>query len=420
MRGGSAGSATASRIPAPWIAWRSPPRTPSSATRPAPREIEFVLLGGSFAVEGGSARLALAGAPFGLTLDGDRVPSHVSVTLRPGQILTVAPPAAGVYAVLAAAGGFDVPTALGSLSLHPRARLGGLDGRPLREGDRLPLVLPQAPDGPELRLPPLPLEPEAAIRVVLGPQADHFARAKRSPASFPRRTGFRRRRTAWATASTAPAIPHARGFNIVSDGIATGSVQVPGSGEPIVLMADRQTAGGYPKIATVISADHRVLAQRRPGDPVRFAALEVEAAQELGAREGGARRFASRPGRSRSPGGLVAGGSSSAQPRGRGRGRLRRACDDAGRDDPTRPVRATRLLAGSVARGRALALLRGRHHHSPVGRRSCRSGGGGGRVPGAGAEAWLHGLHRSHRAAGLAAGGRSGRSGGALPVLVPC
>jgi 5-oxoprolinase (ATP-hydrolysing) subunit C len=247
---------------------------------PGAAGVEFVLLGGSFAVEGGSARLALAGAPFGLTLDGDRVPSHVSVTLRPGQILTLSPPAAGVYAVLAAAGGFDVPTALGSLSLHPRARLGGLDGRPLREGDRIPLVLPQAPDGPEFRLPPLPFEPEAAIRVVLGPQADHFADA--AIAAFlsatyrvsqeADRMGYR---------LNGPRIPHARGFNIVSDGIATGSVQVPGSGEPIVLMEDRQTAGGYPKIATVISADHRVLAQRRPGDPVRFAALEVEAAQAL-------------------------------------------------------------------------------------------------------------------------------------------
>jgi biotin-dependent carboxylase-like uncharacterized protein len=242
--------------------------------------IELVLLGGSFSVEGGSARLALAGAPFGLALDGDRILAHESVTLRSGQVVTAAPPPTGVYAVLAVSGGFDVPAALGSLSLHPRAGLGGFGGRPLREGDRLPLVLPQPPAGPELRLPPLSLEPKAAIRVVLGPQADHFAEeaidlflsATYRVSQEADRMGYR---------LSGPPIPHARGFNIVSDGIATGSVQVPGSGEPIVLMADRQTAGGYPKIATVISADHRVLAQRRPGEPVRFAALEVGAAQAL-------------------------------------------------------------------------------------------------------------------------------------------
>ena len=78
-----------------------------------------------------------------------------------------------------------------------------------------------------------------------------------------------------------PRIEHAHGFNIVSDGIVAGSVQVPGGGEPIVMMADRQTTGGYPKIATVVSADLRRLAQRRPGEGVRFAAIAVEEALAL-------------------------------------------------------------------------------------------------------------------------------------------
>ena len=245
---------------------------------PGAAAIEFILLGGSFGVEGGSARVALAGAPFALTQEGERIPSHASLTLRPGEALTVAPPPTGVYAVLAVAGGFDLPEALGSLSLHPRAGLGGFKGRPLRPGDRLPLHLPQAPEALELGLSPLALDPEAEIRVVLGPQADHFSDA--AIAGFlaatyrvsqeADRMGYR---------LNGPAIAHARGFNIVSDGIATGAVQVPGSGQPIVLMADRQTAGGYPKIATVISADLRVLAQRQPGDPVRFAVVDMRTAQ---------------------------------------------------------------------------------------------------------------------------------------------
>jgi allophanate hydrolase subunit 2 len=80
---------------------------------------------------------------------------------------------------------------------------------------------------------------------------------------------------------TGPRIEHSRGFNIVSDGIVSGSVQVPGSGEPIVMMADRQTTGGYPKIATVISADLRVLAQHRPGDSIRFEVIELGEAQRI-------------------------------------------------------------------------------------------------------------------------------------------
>ena len=80
---------------------------------------------------------------------------------------------------------------------------------------------------------------------------------------------------------TGPRIQHLNGYNIVSDGVVAGSVQVPGGGEPIVMMADRQTTGGYPKIATVISADLRVLAQRRPGQGVRFAAINIREAQRL-------------------------------------------------------------------------------------------------------------------------------------------
>ena len=193
--------------------------------------------------------------------------------------MTIGAAQAGVFAYLAAAGGFDLPPALGSLSLHPRAGLGGLGGRPLRPGDELPL-LGSPPDGPELTLPPVPLDREAPIRVVLGPQDDHFD--EETVAAFlstdyavsqeADRMGYR---------LSGPAIPHRSGFNIVSDGIVAGSVQVPGSGVPIVMMADHQTTGGYPKIATVVSADLRLLAQRRVGDLVRFAAISVEAAHGL-------------------------------------------------------------------------------------------------------------------------------------------
>jgi allophanate hydrolase subunit 2 len=141
-----------------------------------------------------------------------------------------------------------------------------------------------APAGPDLDLalsPELwPLDLDAPLRVVLGPQDDHFTQD--GVATF---LGGAYRVTAEADRMgyrlAGPRVEHREGFNIVSDGIVSGSVQIPGSGEPIVMMADRQTTGGYPKIATVISADLRLLAQRRPGDPVRFRAVPVEEAQAI-------------------------------------------------------------------------------------------------------------------------------------------
>jgi allophanate hydrolase len=121
---------------------------------------------------------------------------------------------------------------------------------------------------------------EQPVRVVLGPQADYFTDGAVktflssaytvSPQSD--RMGFR---------LEGPPLAHAKGYNIVSDGVMPGSIQVPGSGQPIVLMADHQTTGGYPKIATVISADLPVVGRRRPGRTIRFTAVEVQEAEEL-------------------------------------------------------------------------------------------------------------------------------------------
>jgi biotin-dependent carboxylase-like uncharacterized protein len=247
---------------------------------PGTAGIEFMLLGGAFTLVGMSARVALAGAPCPVTVDGNPAPHTVSLLLRDGQTLMIGPVQAGVFVYMAVEGGFALPAQLGSLSLHARARIGGLNGRALQAGDRLPLHREQASQRPELMLEPLALEAGAAIRVVLGPQDDYFCEAALQSflaASYAvsqqaDRMGYR---------LAGPRIAHALGYNIVSDGIVAGSVQVPGSGEPIVMMADRQTTGGYPKIATVISPDLRVIAQRRPGASVRFAAIDTAAATHL-------------------------------------------------------------------------------------------------------------------------------------------
>ncbi len=247
---------------------------------PGEGAIEFMLLGGSVEAEGGPVRLAYAGPPAALALDGEPVAPFASLALAPGQVLTVGPLQGGVYGYLAAGGGFDVPPQLGSVSLHRRAGLGGYRGRAFRAGDRVPLRPDPAPEAPRLALPPLAGEDAGPLRVVLGPQQGHFSEAGLATllsASYvvsaeADRMGYR---------LSGPRIEHAHGFNIVSDGIVAGSVQVPGGGEPIVMMADRQTTGGYPKIATVVSADLRRLAQRRPGEGVRFAAIAVEEALAL-------------------------------------------------------------------------------------------------------------------------------------------
>lgn len=240
--------------------------------QPGQGAIEFVLAGGRLQVSGGSARIALAGDSV-LKVDGSVVPPLTSATAHDGQVIELATARSGIFFYLAVAGGFSLAPTLGSLSLHHRSGIGGLEGRPLRAGDHLPLKAAD-PSGPELALPELPRAVAGPIRVVLGPQDDHFTAAGLATlinsdyviSEQADRMGMR---------LVGPPIEHsAKGFNIVSDGIATGAMQVPGNGQPLILLADRQTTGGYPKIATVISWDLPRLAQSRPGTKLRFATVE--------------------------------------------------------------------------------------------------------------------------------------------------
>jgi len=238
--------------------------------------IEFVNLGGTLTCSGGDLRIALAGADCPLSIDGAPVAAQTAAILREGQTAQIGHARSGTFAYLAVAGGFAIEPQLGSLSFHLRSRLGGLSGAPLRAGDRLPCRA-DAQAGELMHLPVGTPSAEQPIRVMLGPQDDYFtADAIRtflteeftvSPQAD--RMGFQ---------LTGPPIEHAKGFNIVSDGIVTGHVQVPGNGQPIVLMRDRQTAGGYPKIATVIGADLDRVAQLRPGSALRFRAVERDEA----------------------------------------------------------------------------------------------------------------------------------------------
>lgn len=247
--------------------------------------LEILAQGPTLEVAADSVRVALTGTQAGLEVRSEdaarAVPPWRSLRLHRGQTVRVGPLADSGCAYLAVEGGFDIAPCLGSLSTYVRGAIGGLHGRPLRRDDRLPLRLEGAGDRAEVRLQQVPdLGLDQAVRVVLGPQQDHFTEdsvetflsATYRVSRNADRMGFR---------LDGPALAHRDGYNIVSDGIVTGAVQVPGSGQPILLLADHQTTGGYPKIATVISADLPVVGRRRPGSAIRFAAVEVAEAEAI-------------------------------------------------------------------------------------------------------------------------------------------
>lgn len=245
---------------------------------PGAAALELVFAGIS-ARANGALQLALAGASADIECDGRVEQSHSSFILREGERLRIGPMNNGAYAVLAIAGGIAVPMALGSRSLDARAAIGGLDGRPLRAGDRIPLHPHSAPFLSRWSA-AVSLDRDAPIRVVLGPQDHAFTeRGLQTLIGRPFTVSHEINRMAYRLRG--PVIERIPGMELVSDGTLPGSIQVPPDGYPIVLMADRQTIGGYPKIATVIGEDLGKLAQRRPGEEVRFAAVSAREAREI-------------------------------------------------------------------------------------------------------------------------------------------
>lgn len=250
--------------------------------------LEISFLGPTLRVEAESVRIAYAGGATSLELFSSssssdpgaparRLPPLASVRLVRGQTIRIGGLTGSTVGYLAVEGGFAVTPFLGSTSTLPRAALGGFSGRPIAAGDCLALAAADAPERTELTLRTLDLAAPERCRVMLGPQADHFTPEGIetflstpwvvSPATD--RMGMR---------LEGPAIAHRGTVDIVTDGIAPGTVQVPGSGLPIVLLADRQTTGGYAKIATVVSADLPRLGRLAPGATVRFERVDRTAA----------------------------------------------------------------------------------------------------------------------------------------------
>ncbi|MBX3568666.1 MAG: biotin-dependent carboxyltransferase family protein [Rhizobiaceae bacterium] len=241
--------------------------------------LELTFSGGAYRVDADALRIAVAGAAMPLMLDGAPADPQRSHTVGRGTRIDIGPSASGVRAYLAVSGGVATQPVLASRSTHLRSAIGGYEGRALRGGDELP-VGGTGPTGVDRRL-RHDRRPYfgGVIRIVPGPQDDAFAdgaldlltsgRYRISPQSD--RMG---------AVLSGPSLPFRGGFNLVSDGVTMGSIQVPGHGRPIVLLSDRQTTGGYPKIATVTTPDLGKFAQRRPNERVVFHAVSPDEAEE--------------------------------------------------------------------------------------------------------------------------------------------
>lgn len=220
-----------------------------------------------------SGVVALTGADLGASLNERSCKPWESYRVSKGDILQFAGAVSGCRAYLAAAGGFDIPDVMGSKSTYLRGRIGGLDGRALREGDELG-VKPQVNGWiPKARVVPAEyrkkLTTPMVARVVLGPQDDAFT-PEGIETFLLSEYKFTLETDRMGCRLEGPVIKHKHKPDIISDGIAPGSIQVPGKGTPIILMADRQTTGGYAKIATIITPDLWQIAQAKPGDRIRF------------------------------------------------------------------------------------------------------------------------------------------------------
>jgi len=247
---------------------------------PTAAALESTLVGPVLRVEGGEVFLAVTGAPCTPRVDGSPVPCWTVLCLRPGQTLKLGSCHLGCRMYVCVAGGIETPEVMESRSTYVPGEIGGLDGRKLAEGDCLPVGMNSqgARVGRTLRPEFRPQMKEPwTLRAVRGPDDDAFlpesvsqffsGTYRVSPASD--RMGCR---------LEGPVLRHAGDAEIVSEGVIPGTVQVPGSGLPMLLLSDCQTTGGYPRIATVIRADMWAAGQLRPGDAVRFCEVSVEQA----------------------------------------------------------------------------------------------------------------------------------------------
>lgn len=244
--------------------------------------------------------IALTGADLDASVDGAPIPSWRPVCIAAGTIVTMERAVRGCRGYLAVAGGIDVPVSLGSRATYARAALGGVDGRPLKRGDviacgapselsrRIASAILQGADGAKVvaagwgaaptLVPffrsgaPIRLLEDAHTPLLTAESRDRLWSAEFRVGAQSDRMGFR---------LEGVALELDRPVEILSEAVTFGTVQLPPGGSPIILMADRQTTGGYPRIGAVASIDLPLVAQLRPGDRLRFRPISLADAQRL-------------------------------------------------------------------------------------------------------------------------------------------
>lgn len=231
--------------------------------------------------------IALTGADMEPQINNVSVPMDTPLKINPSDTLSLGMVKEGCRTYIAFAGGIDVPFVMGSRSTNIKCRIGGFKGRALRAGDIISLGTGRDYTGLmgrkiERRTYP----PDIKVRVIQGPQEDYFTE-KGKKTFYSETYTISRQSDRMGYRLEGEAVESVDGTDIVSDGIAPGSVQISSDGKPIVLLADRQTTGGYAKIATVCSFDIPKLVQGKPGDRVRFIPVTLEEAEKINRRQVG-------------------------------------------------------------------------------------------------------------------------------------
>lgn len=247
--------------------------------------LELTLYGGEYEFTE-DAIIALTGADMTPSVQNVQVPMNKAIQVKVGDVLKLGAAQKGCRTYLAVSGGIDVPLIMNSRSTNLQCKVGGFCGRPVRSGDELPIGSVKAKfetiAGRKVLESQYP--EEVLVHVIPGPQEEYFTKngiSRFYSESYEvtdacDRMGYR---------LNGARVESVGGTDIVSDGIVYGSIQIPASGKPIILMADHQTTGGYAKIGTICQADLWKVAQCRPGNHIKFKKISVKDAQKLGRSE---------------------------------------------------------------------------------------------------------------------------------------
>ena len=244
--------------------------------------LEFTLIGPTLQFTSDTI-IAITGGDFQPTINGEPAPMYTALYMKRGDILKFGSARTGSRGYIAFSSYLDIPVVMGSRCTNLKSKIGGYKGRKLKDEDYigfrikrryLPYFLSRKLDLDEFD------EEEVTLRVVMGPQDDMFTKQgihTLLSETYTVTSDFDR----MGCRLEGPFIASKNGSDIISDGIAFGSIQVPAHGKPIILLADRQTTGGYAKIATVATVDIPKLVQRKTDHKIRFKAITVEEAQKL-------------------------------------------------------------------------------------------------------------------------------------------